>query len=65
MPDSWCLYYKDDSGQWQPVQHPDAYPVQKGAPCTVNFDPVKTTALKLEVKINKEKSAGIFEWSVR
>jgi hypothetical protein len=26
---------------------------------------VKTTALKLEVKINKEKSAGIFEWSVR
>ena len=65
VPDSWCLYYKDDNGQWQPVQHPDAYPVQKGAPCTVNFDPVKTTALKLEVKINKEKSAGIFEWSVR
>jgi hypothetical protein len=39
--------------------------VQKGAPCTVNFDPVKTTAVKLEVKINKDKSAGVFEWSVR
>ena len=65
VPDSWCIYYLDDAGEWQPVQHPDGYPVQKGAPCTVNFDPVKTTAVKLEVKINKDKSAGVFEWSVR
>ncbi|MBQ5466272.1 MAG: hypothetical protein IIT60_03370, partial [Muribaculaceae bacterium] len=31
------------------VKNPDGYPVAKGAPCTVNFDPVKTTAVKLEV----------------
>ncbi len=65
IPDSWCLYYRDSNGQWQPVTNPDAYPVAKGVPCTVNFDPVKTTAVKLEVKINDDKSAGIFEWSVR
>ena len=65
VPDSWKLYYKDAQGQWQPVQNPDGYPVLKGAPCTVNFDPVETTAVKLEVVINKDKSAGIFEWSVR
>ena len=65
VPDSWTLYYMDAAGEWQPVQHPDGYPVSKGAPCTVNFDPVKTTAVKLEVKINKDKSAGLFEWSVR
>ena len=65
IPDSWKLYYMDDQGQWQPVKNPDAYPVAKGAPCTVNFDPVKTTAVKLEVVINKDKSAGVFEWSVR
>ena len=65
VPDAWKLYYKDAAGEWQPVQHPDAYPIQKGAPCTVNFDPVKTTAVKLEVVINKDKSAGIFEWSVK
>ena len=65
VPDSWCLYYQDEQGEWQPVSNPDAYPVAKGAPCTVNFDPVKTKALKLEVNINKDKSAGIFEWSVR
>lgn len=65
VPDVWKLYYKDANGEWQEVRNPDAYPIQKGAPCTVNFDPVKTTAVKLEVKINKDKSAGIFEWSVK
>ena len=65
VPDSWKLYYKDAQGQWQPVKNPDGYPVAKGAPCTVNFDPVKTSASKLEVVINKDKSAGVFEWSVR
>ncbi len=65
IPDSWCLYYKDNQGQWQPVANPDRYPVMKGAPCTVNFDPVNTTAVKLEVKIPDDKSAGIFEWEVR
>ncbi len=65
VPDAWRLFYKDAQGQWQPVKNPDGYPVAKGAPCTVNFDPVKTTAVKLEVDINKDKSAGVFEWSVR
>lgn len=65
VPDSWKLYYKDAQGQWQPVEDADAYPVEKGAACTVNFKPVKTTALKLEVKINERLSAGVFEWSVK
>ena len=65
VPDSWKIYYKDEQGEWQPVQNPDQYPVMKGAPCTVNFDPVKTTAVKLEVKIPEDKSAGVFEWSVK
>ncbi len=65
VPDSWKLYYKDQTGNWQPVANPDGYPVAKGAPCTVNFDPVKTSAVKLEVVINKDKSAGVFEWSIR
>ncbi|MCR5180730.1 MAG: glycoside hydrolase family 127 protein [Bacteroidaceae bacterium] len=65
VPESWSLYYKDNAGQWQAVQNPDGYPIEKGVPCTVNFEPVETTALKLEVKMYKEKSAGIFEWSVK
>ena len=65
VPKSWCLYYRDAQGQWQPVQHPDGYPVQKGAPCTVNFDPVSTTAMKLEVTLPDDNSAGVFEWMVK
>jgi DUF1680 family protein len=64
IPDSWKLYYKDGAGEWKEVSNPDQYPVQKGVPCTVNFDPVETTAVKLEVKINKDKSAGLYEWEV-
>ena len=64
VPDSWKLYYKDEAGIWQPVVNPDQYPVLKGAPSIVNFTPVKTTAVKLEVQINKDKSAGLYEWEV-
>ena len=65
VPKSWCLYYRDAQGQWQPVQHPDGYPTQKGAPCTVNFDPVTTKAMKLEVTLPDDNSAGVFEWMVK
>lgn len=65
VPDSWKIYYKDAAGEWQPVEEPDSYPVGKGEPCTVNFKPVKTTALKLEVTMNHRLSAGVFEWIVK
>ncbi len=65
VPDSWKIYYKDASGNWVPVEEPDGYPVAKGEPCTVNFKPVKTTALKLEVTMNRRLSAGVFEWIVK
>ena len=65
VPKSWRLYYRDAQGQWQPVQHPDGYPTQKGAPCTVNFDPVTTKAMKLEVTLPDDNSAGVFEWMVK
>lgn len=65
VPDSWKIYYRDEAGEWQPVEEPDSYPVGKGEPCTVNFKPVKTTALKLEVTMNHRLSAGVFEWIVK
>ena len=64
VPDSWKLYYKDASGNWTEVQHPTGYGTVKGAANIVNFDPVKTTAMKLEI-VQGEYSAGVFEWSVK
>ena len=64
MPKSWKIYYKDGSGNWQPVTGADKYGTVKGAANTVNFDPVKTKAMKLEVVLPDDNSAGIFEWQL-
>ncbi len=65
VPESWKLYYKDTSGQWKEVSNASGYPCVKGVACTVNFDPVTTSAMKLELVQPKDKSCGVFEWSVR
>ena len=65
VPQSWRILYLDTQGQWQPVANPDDYPTGKGSACTVNFDPVKTKALRLEVVLPKDNSAGLFEWIVK
>ena len=65
IPKLWRILYKDAAGQWTPVGGADGYPSVKGEACTVNFDPVETTALKLEITLPDDNSAGIFEWEVR
>ena len=65
VPKAWRIFYKDGQGNWKPVTGADKYPTIKGAACTVNFDPVTTTALKLEIDLPADNSAGVFEWSVK
>jgi DUF1680 family protein len=65
VPQSWRILYQDQQGQWQPVTGADGYPTDKGAACTVNFDPVKTKSLRLEVTLPADNATGLFEWSVR
>lgn len=65
VPQSWNMEYQDAQGQWMPVPDADAYPVKKGQTCTVHFSPVKTKALRLNVKLREKFSSGLFEWSVK
>jgi len=65
VPKWWKIYYMDEAGQWQEVKNPDKYETVKGAANTVNFDPVTTTKVKLEVRQPDDNSAGLFEWEVR
>ena len=65
MPKAWRIYYKDNAGQWQPVKGASKYPTTKGTACTVDFDPVKTTAVKMEIDLPNDNSAGLFEWSIK
>ena len=43
----------------------NGYPVMKDAPCTADFEPVRTSAIKLEVQLPADNSSGVFEWSVK
>lgn len=64
VPQSWKLYYKDEQGGWTPVSATGTYGTKKGVPNTVEFTPVQTTAMKLEVVLPEDNSAGVFEWEV-
>ena len=65
VPKSWRILYQDAQGQWMPVTGADGYPTDKGSACTVNFDPVTTKAVRLEVTLPSDNSAGLFEWIIK
>lgn len=64
VPKAWRMYYRDAAGDWQPVVNPSAYGVEKGSANKVMFDPVTTTAVKMEIDLPADNSAGLFEWSL-
>lgn len=64
IPASYKLYYKKD-GQWIPVKNTTPYEIAKDKYNVLNFEPVQTTALKLEVQLPVDNSAGIHEWEVK
>jgi uncharacterized protein len=63
VPASWRLLYKTASG-WAPVDAHSEYGVGKDTLNRVTFTPVRTSALRLEVTLQPEFSAGILEWAV-
>ena len=63
IPDDWELQYLS-GGAWKPVIDKSGYTVTKDNWDGVEFEPVKTSALRLRVKLNSEFSAGIYEWIV-
>ena len=65
VPKAWRILYKNAAGEWEDVKEADSYPTEKYAPCEVNFAPVTTSALKLEVDLPDELSAGLYEWEVK
>jgi uncharacterized protein len=64
VPASWRLLYKDGA-EWKPVPASAAYGVAKDAWNKVTITPVTTNALRLEVTMQPQWSAGIQEWKVR
>jgi hypothetical protein len=63
VPESWSLLYREGTG-WKPVHSATAFGVEKDKCNHVNFDPVTTTALRLEVQLEDGNTAGIIEWRI-
>lgn len=61
IPTSWRILYLEN-GEWKPVKNNTAYEIDKDKFCKVKFDPVKTTAVRLEVTLPKEHASGVMEW---
>ena len=63
-PKSWQILYRID-GKWEKVWTEEEYGTQKDKFIKVTFETVKTGALRLEVQLQKDFSAGIHEWRVK
>jgi DUF1680 family protein len=64
LPVSWRLLYRTEGGQWEPVSGASEYAIRKSDPVKVNFSPVATRALRLEVQFPANFSGGLYEWAV-
>jgi hypothetical protein len=58
------LYYKKD-GKWVAVKNSSSYEIVKDRYNNVKFEPVTTTAMRLEIQLPVEYAAGVHEWSVK
>ncbi|MCX5676781.1 MAG: glycoside hydrolase family 127 protein [Planctomycetota bacterium] len=65
IPASWQLLYKDGDA-WKPVTPSGgaAYGTAKDTFNKVTFEPVTTSELRLEVKLQPDGSGGILEWRI-
>jgi DUF1680 family protein len=64
IPLSWRILYKKDN-EWVPVKNTTPYEVAKDKYNAVQFEPVSTSALKLEIQLPVENASGIHEWIVK
>ncbi len=64
IPASWKLLYKDGDN-WVPVKTVSDYTISKDKYDTVKFEPVKTTALRMEVRLPENHATGMHEWIVK
>ncbi|TWT83449.1 Non-reducing end beta-L-arabinofuranosidase [Planctomycetes bacterium CA13] len=64
VPKSWKLLYRDGD-QWKPVDNANDYRTKKDEFIEVQFTPVQTSALRIQVQLQPSFSGGILEWQVQ
>ena len=61
LPKSWQVLYRTADGEFKPVENTSPFCVLKDTFCVVPFEPVKTSALKIEIVLQEKWSAGVQE----
>jgi uncharacterized protein len=63
LPKSWQLSYREN-GEWKPVNNPSGFGCEGDKYNHTTFDAVETDALRVDVQLPENYSAGIHEWRV-
>jgi len=61
VPQAWRVLYRDAEGRFQPVESTGPYGTKKDTFNEAKFKPVKTDAIKIEIDLQKNWSAGVQE----
>jgi hypothetical protein len=64
VPQSWALLYREGN-DWKPVGNPSPFGLARDTFNATTFDPVRTTGLRLTVKLQADFSGGILEWRLQ
>ncbi|HEV8287252.1 MAG TPA: beta-L-arabinofuranosidase domain-containing protein [Chitinophagaceae bacterium] len=64
IPASWKILYKEGDN-WIPVKNLTPYEISKDKYNSIKFEPVKTKALRIEVKLPEDFATGLHEWIVK
>jgi len=64
VPESWRIVYRTADGKWTPVTGASAYGTEMDQFNRVTFDAIETTAIRVEVQLQAQWSAGIMEWNL-
>jgi hypothetical protein len=62
VPAAWRLVYRDANGGWTPVRGVSAYGAKVDQFNRVSFEPIETTAIRIEAQLQPQWSGGILEW---
>lgn len=63
LPDSWRLLYQQGQ-EWKEVQTEAPLGKEANAFTTVEFSPVRTAALRIEVRLSRDATTGLAEWRI-
>jgi hypothetical protein len=64
IPAAWQVLYKSGN-TWKAVANTTSYIVEKDTFNKVRFQTVRTTAIRLEIRLPEKFSSGIHEWRVK